>query len=488
MLLLVQQYGVAQIPDTSSSAWSGSATTRVDTCQSTWSRYGYLQEASSIVRGSGIMKVVHLQYWNPETGEYPHIFIVSRNFGDIDRAYKTYFSDPLKRFDITDMRLYNDTCYFCGNVKMDEVERGRSIANYGVIGRFPVYGMYWGTDTLFYKIVKETSRLSRLAISRAVIDNKMTTVVSAIGNRFTTNEECLIEFTHEGSSSWKMKVGGVSYPNGIIFSDLLNTGDSITLLSQFKCGDNILPGSNGYNFSHQIFLLDRFGLGGCSSSYSTPGPYYMMQYLMPLSDNCSYHLDEAPMRLFHIEDLDHKFGVAFGVRKTSVNIGGIRLFTFHNARQYDSSIYYKTGIHPIIKDVGNLNKRKYLFVISTDQSHPKGVMSSPEFGGTSPNVTLLSSSSYWINSLAQRSLGDYVYMTGHNSSGEYMLYNQYGLNFGDPTCFDKEQGLYTVFPEKRADLLVVEWFFQKEKEIEWVWAELSPVETVRDTVCQKCLP
>ena len=481
LLLSASQYVVAQVPDTSQNTWGGTDPLRADTCQSTWTGYDSVRENTSFVRGSGYYKVELIQSWNSVTGAKPHTFIITKYGSTTEKVIKTYFNLSGCEVRITDMRLFHGNCYFCGTVKypFDDVTSG-------IVGHFSVGLVYSGTGNIYVHTGTEASHLSRLAISEVNINNTTKTVVSIIGKQNHGNTECLLELTDDGSATWHMKVDRVYYPDRILFSDLLNTGDSLTLLAQFKCTNSEFPNGSNYDFSHQIFMLDRFGLGGCSTTYTPSSPYYMMQYLMALSENCSYHYSNAPMRLFHIDDLFNKFGAVFGVRKTSVSLGGMRLFTFQNARQCDSSLYYTTGIHPIIKDVGNIYKSKYLFVISSDDSNTNGVLSSPVFGGASQDVTLLRSPSYSVSSLAQRMLGNYIHITGHNSVGAFMRYEQYGLSFADPTCFNKVSRQYTVFPEKRADLLVVKWEFEEKDDFEWDRAEVFPLEPKKDTVCQKC--
>ena len=481
LLLCASQYVVAQVPDTSQNPWGGTDPLRADTCQSTWISDSSIGENTSIVRGSGYYKVELVQSWNYETGDKPHIFIITKYGNTVEKVIKTYFNLSGCDISITDMRLFHGDCYFCGTIKYPFAD-----VTCGIVGRFSVDSVYSGSGNIWVHNARETSQLSRLAISEAVINNKTTTVVSIIGKQSDGNTECMLELTYDGSGMWKKRVDKVTYPDRILFSDLLNTGDSLTLLAQFKCANQDFPNSSQYDFSHQIFLLDRFGLGGCSTSYGASSPYFMMQYLMPLGDNCSYHYSYAPMRLFHIDDLNHKFGVVYGVRKNTSSFGGMRLFFFENARECDSNLYYLTGRHPVVKDVGNLYKRNYLFVISSDDSNTNGVLSSPVIGGASHDVTLLRAPSYSLSSVAQRRLGDYIHITGHNGDANFMRYEQYGLSFADPTCFNKVSRDYTVFPRRRADLLVVRWEFGQQDVVDWKSAEVFPLEPKKVPVCQKC--
>ena len=56
--------------------------------------------------------------------------------------------------------------------------------------------------------------------------------------------------------------------DNIVFSDIMTMRDSLTLLAQYACINNNPPFSNDYDYSHQIFLLDRFSLRGCHATHS----------------------------------------------------------------------------------------------------------------------------------------------------------------------------------------------------------------------------
>ena len=335
LVLCVSHYAVAQVVDTSQITWDETDPLRLDTCQSTWTRYSPINESSSLVRGSGYYRVVLIQ----NTVDRSHTFVVTKYSDGTERAVKTYFNCNGCEVDITDMRLFQGNCYFCGTIRYHADFRTGDSYTKGIVGHFSVSLLCSGIDGIYIYVVQETSQLKRLAISRTNISNKKTTLVSIIGKQDPGGNDCMVELAYdETASTWKKRIGRVVQPSeGIVFTDLLNTGDSITLLSQYKCANQEFPNGSNYDYRHQIFLLDRFGLEGCSISCNPSYLHYMMHYVMDLNDNCSYHYDEAPMRLFHLDDLNMKFGVAFGVRKTNANLGGIRLFTFHNARQYDSS-------------------------------------------------------------------------------------------------------------------------------------------------------
>ena len=89
-------------------------------CQSVWTKYNNLTEKNSIVRSNNLYRVVYVL--EKETGYVTnrHTFIVKRVDLSSEVAFSTFFYTPLSpnvaggSVVITDMRLYGDTCYFCG--------------------------------------------------------------------------------------------------------------------------------------------------------------------------------------------------------------------------------------------------------------------------------------------------------------------------------------------------------------------------------------
>lgn len=296
-------------------------------CQSTWTSYNYLKESSSLVRSNDRNYVVHTQHKNNSTGMLEHTFIVKTSPYGAETAFSTYFNavdSTTYHVNITDMRLFEDTCYFCGTIVYTYVDWTGAYVTNGFVGRFVPQKMQNGTDSMTYHIVKEASDLSRLAISKASGYNVL---ISALGHTTKSGNACIVELTPDVTPvDWKLHLDTLEALEDVEFTDIMTVYDSLTLLSQFKCANNYPYGYSYYDNSHQVFLLDRFGANGCRASYSSYSIHYMAHYEMLIGENCSFHYNKAPMRLCHINDQYRQFGVSFGVEETNMSQGGYVCF------------------------------------------------------------------------------------------------------------------------------------------------------------------
>lgn len=461
-------------------------------CQSVWTKYNNLTEKNSIVRSNNLYRVVYVL--EKETGYVTnrHTFIVKRVDLSSEVAFSTFFYTPLSpnvaggSVVITDMRLYGDTCYFCGKVKylLNEYIGGEFVPKTnGLLGWFSIPGMLNGSGSVYFHEFDTVTQLARLAISKP---DASTLLVSAIGTQRPNLFPCIVEvkkINNVWENNWHIDC--VNNESGMFFSDIMTLRDSITLLAQYDCANDNLPGTNGYDNNHQVFLLDRYDLGGCYNMYHSVWSSTMVRYTMNPSEDYYFHYDKAPMRLFHINDLNNEFGVAFGVEKADGNSGGIRLFAFQNAWQYYSSLYYQTGLHAEIKEIGNKFKTDSLYVLTTDNTHTNGLIAALSLG-VPYDVTWLTDNSYTYNSLTQKFAGDHVDVSGHDGSYGFRLFDQDVLNLSLNSCFYKEIREYEVLPEHLGVRYDVKWEFGVIKKTGWITAEISHPQITTTTECKEC--
>ena len=87
-------------------------------CQSEWTKYNNISEINSIVRSNSYNHVVYVCEESPSPRKR-HTFFVRNNSMTPVTAFSTYFVDPCNAdlcpwVEISDMRLFESTCYFCG--------------------------------------------------------------------------------------------------------------------------------------------------------------------------------------------------------------------------------------------------------------------------------------------------------------------------------------------------------------------------------------
>ena len=426
--------------------------------------------------------VVYVREKESQTGEVRHTFIVKRYGQSQTVAFYTYFvilKNP--SVVISDMRLFEDTCYFCG--KLDYTPTGSGPGTRGFVGRFLPKEIVGDSGAVEYYIVDTTIQLTRLAISK---ENGYPLLISAIGEAYPSGRACIVELKNRGSSGWGIVLDTINNDEMLVFSDIMTIRDSLRLLVQYDCVNDNPPCSSDYDYSHQIFLLDKFKHGGCHATYYSLGTLcYMARYYLDM-DGYNFHHDRAPMRLFHINDLNKEFGVAFGVEEEEGLHGGIRLFKFHHEWEYNSSLYYRTGIHTEIKDVGNQYKSDTLYVLSKSSSNPKGMITLPSMGIGPTPVVMLSHFNHTFNSLTQKFTGNHIDISCHDNSYGLHLFDQYIYNFSFPSCFHSVLGPNVLLPGKEASSQYLVWRFTEEKPFEWETAKINKIQIETNTICEEC--
>jgi hypothetical protein len=456
-------------------------------CQSTWTSYSPLKEESSIVRSNNANHVIHTQSKDVQSGMVLHTFVIKTITSGTEKAFTTYFDAPDSTtyfVDVTDMRLFEDTCYFCGTKVYSYLHPLGGYDKHGIVGRFVIPHMLADTGSILFYEVKETLHLTRLAISRA-LGSKV--LVSAIGDVAYNGTACMVEMTPISIMQWKLLLDTLETPKHAFFTDIMTMRDSIRLLLQYKCNNNYPYGHNNYDNRHQLFMMDRFGLDGCHASYSSSGVYYMAHYDLIADGNFCFHYNKAPMRLCHLNDLDKQFGVAFGVEEMDGSHGGLRLFPFQHAWKYDSCIYYRTNKIVEIKDVGNLYKTATVILLSKDYAHSNGIVTMPELGTATHGVTRLYTSDYIMNSFTQKFVGSHIDISGRDGSSGLHVFDQDVTSLSLPSCFKITTQEYLRLNGQQAARLVAEWVFWGDDDFIWVKLnDVSKSDVIKTTVCEEC--
>lgn len=456
-------------------------------CQSTFSNYSYIGEQSSIVRSNSLNHVVHTQRKHPMTGIVEHTFLIKSLYSGTEKAFRTNFNvddSTCWSVDVTDMRLFNDACYFCGTIKYtyQNIITGEYVTH-GIIGYFVPQKLLDGPGIMQYFVVNETAHLTHLAITNT---SGSQVLVSAIGDKDQTGTACIVEAKTTTGQTWNLCLDTLETPKGVIFSDIMTVRDSIRLLMQYKCSNNSPAGSGNYDNRHQLFMMDCFDQNGCKANINSLVVHYLAHYNLAFDGNYYFHYNNAPMRLGHLNDKDKQFGVAFGVEENDGVHGGLRFFPFKNQWKYDSCIYYRMGRQTEIKEVGNLYETATLLLLSKDNQHTNGVATSPKLGSASHDVTQLYSTAYTLNSFTQKFVGDHIDISGHNTYKMLQLLDQDLTQLSSPSCFDKETFQYTPLNGQQAALLNAEWECKEIVTPTCVNLIYHEIEYTKSITCQNC--
>lgn len=447
-------------------------------------QYDTIYEDNSIVRSNDSYRVVHIEHKENATGINLHTFIIKEVPNGNETVFTTRFNaHDSTQYDvyITDMELHNGECYFCGTLYLPIMDVFNHYISLGLVGHFSPQAMSVSSGVLLFNTVNNTAMLTHLAISRGDTNHVL---ISAVGEMEGSHTACLAEVAMGPTMMWKAKINHIPSLEKIYFSDILNNFDSITLLAQFRCNNDHTPDFGDYDHNHQVFLLDRFSLAGCSHDITPSATHYMAHYSLD-NQNYKFHHNLTPMLLCNIYETN--FGVAFGVERDEMTEGGIRYFSFSNIWQFDSSIYYKTGRSPQVIDIGSLKYTNRPFFLSWDMQNRNRIVSIPDLSDPNHFVSLLSSTSHRINSLARLRSGNYIDITGHDDNSLFNLYSQDLDMLDRSSCFVKTNRNYSIFKAINKAMLVVDWKTIKfEKDFEWNIAEVTyDIKYTANTVCSK---
>ena len=457
-------------------------------CQSYWHQYNNIKEQSSIVRSDQDYRVVHTEHIDNLSGAGIHTFAILRYSSNIETYSKTSFGAIDSTYyyvNISDMEIFEDICYFCGTMTHTYIDPAYNVlAQDGIVGYFSPSSLHNGSGDVFYYRVPNTSQLTKLAISGP---GQAIAQVNAIGIMNDYKTACMVEIRETNLLEWKATLDYIPSSPKLYFSDILATHDSIILLSQLKCNNDHPHDYGDYDLNHQRFLLDKFSADGCyHDCYPSSVTHYMAHYHLSDNEPFNFHYNKAPMAL---SNLNHDyFTLAFGVKKTNSENGGIRFFFFENIWQYIGSLFYYTGKKPQVFEMINRNYTLETYILSKDNSHTKGVITSPLLTGATNTVRFINTPGPSFNSLAQKANTAYLEITGHNTAFDLNLFEQNLDSLHTTSCLSVNTVEPIVFPSKEGALFFVSWeFLYHNKEVEWKKAEIIDKGAAEsEIICKYC--
>ena len=456
-------------------------------CQSTWEHYSNINESTSHVRSDNNYRVIHSEY-DETYGVVRHTFVIQDFYTGNEAYYTTYFNSSAyggAYIHIHDMELYNGECYFCGQYVF---EYGMIPEDYydGVVGHFSPHDLMTNNNGIYFYRVPKTYTLSKLAITGS---QSFQELVSAVGVEDDQTTACLVELRHTAGQPWKAFIGHNFESPKLFFADILATADSLTLLAQIQCINNYPHSHPDYDVNHQVFVIDRASRNGFLTDYcSTSISHYMMHFLTPYTELANFHTNCCPMLLYPSNSYEDFFGVAYGVKETGSNDGGIRLFHFFDKMWYNGSIYYKTGPYAQIIDIGSLGgEDNRPFLLSRDNSHPYHLLSVPVWNA-SPIVYKYYGAPYMLNSLAQRRSQHYIDISCHGTDDMLNLFKQDVDSLHYISCFEAEVSNCTEFEKRHGALLDARWeYILDNQEFNWVDAAIVEYAAIKpEKICEKC--
>ena len=212
-----------------------------------------------------------------------------------------------------------------------------------------------------------------------------------------------------------------------------------------------------------------------------------MHFLTPYTELANFHTNCCPMLLYPSNSYEDYFGVAYGVKETGSNDGGIRLFHFFDKMWYNGSIYYKTGPYAQIIDIGSLGGEvNRPFLLSRDNSHPYHLLSVPVWNA-SPIVYKYYGAPYMLNSLAQRRSQHYIDISCHGTDDMLNLFKQDVDSLHYISCFEAEVSNCTEFEKRHGALLDARWEYILDKNVDWEDAAIVEYAAIKpEKICEKC--
>ena len=443
---------------------------------SQWIGYDTMQEQHSIVRSDQYHRVIHVQNHNATLGINYHTFIVKSYLNDMEMTFGTWLS--CNDIGISDMELYNGECYFCGSSTSTLMNSNNEYERRGIVGHFSPQAMIAGSGTIQYYEVEYTVSLRHLAVTH--YDTTMA-LISAVGE-MDNGAACIAEIAQYPSAGWRATLDYLPQVSQIMFSDILNTGTDLILLSQLKCSNPFYIGNSNYDPNHQVFLLDKFSRSGCHHDHSPSSIHYMAHYYID-NEDYSFHSNKASMLLCNLDN--GKFGVSYASNNSNNSIGAIRLFLFPDIWTYCNSLFYKTGGYSAIRDIGSLSNTNQPFILSQDQTYTKGLISVPDLNGLNGNVVFLTDNDeYSLHSLSQHRNSSYIDISGHGTGNKFHRFDQYLQSSTWSSCFEKSESPYTVYPEREGSLFAANWDFRYAHQVmSWNTAVVKTKVAISDPIC-----
>lgn len=467
-------------------------------CQSRIYEYDTVPSTHSIIRKKGNLQVIQTQSSIGEPADFTHSFVVKDDQTGLEKIFDVDFHDYNSSnpnyVDITDMEIYGGICYFCGDIIYDGGAPvigldGHIIiprfVHHGLVGRFSISDVLNAFGYVDYCIFDEVKSLTRLAVSRPN-DNNYTVVLQLIGTVGNVEDtSCVLEIQHTTSSNWTKTLDFIPTQPEIVFTDILATSWRFIMSSRVKCPDDnpASPAPTAYN--HRVFNIQEFSLYGCVHDLTYPYTIAPMQrYYIPPS-YYGWHYDEAPMSLCCVEYED--FALAFGVRDESINIGGIRLFSFWST-SHCVSYYYKTGFRVDVDEMCYHSSPARFSVLSKDHTYPNGLITVSNYDGNLPaTVKYLHSYNYRLTSLDVE-YNSKLKVSGHNTNTmDLSLFRQYVDSLHLSSCFEKSQAERSGFIDIEAEDRYPSWNYRyRDKEFEWKTIKIEARGKSPSLVCKEC--
>lgn len=394
---------------------------------------------------------------------------------------------------IKDMEIYDGVCYFCG---VKHVDYGAPVIindsiieprfkSFGFVGRFSINAILSGSREVYHYQVPQTRELNRLAISEPTAFDGLI-LISAVGTKEGNNDTaCLAELYYllnfgNRVYHWDCIVSNLSQQNVEVFADILSTESKIIMASRLKCEDDYYSESNPGN--HLKFNLYNFSLNGCYHDEISNNLLLISEYTIAQSDY-GWHLSDANMNLCRWNG--SSFFLSYGYVSDFTMQGGARIFAFNNIYSSDSSISYPLGKNTQIKDMRNKRGRGEIFLLHTDDDHPRGVTSIPYWGRSSTNsVYEIESAFSTIHSLDLHS--NIIDMVGYDNM-ILTLFRQFDAHqcYRVTTCFREWESNFEKHGKKNGVEHSRSWKHILFKDFHWIRTEIELDEPVHYRVCSQ---
>ncbi|MBR1835138.1 MAG: hypothetical protein IJ785_06500 [Bacteroidales bacterium] len=449
------------------------------------------ETTNSLVCGNSNFRVILAQYKNPAKGINLHTFIIKDYYTGTESYHTTYFNaidSTDYNINITDMEMFGGECYFCGTATYAYLESYNSpiLHSEGFIGHFSPQAVQSGSGSIVFKSLNTIRSLSQLTVTN---NPGVPTIVYATGTYGSSSQGCLLEVYNTIGSGWHYNLDIVNSTPNILFSDVIASLDSITLLATLDCQNDFAdPSSPTYDPNHQVFLIDRSSRKGFFYDYHLSSFHYMAHYYLNTDPGYNFHYNLAPLRLYLTDYYDNTFGAAFCARDVPSTMGAVRLFSFPHKMSYSKSIYYKTGKYASIVDIGTWEYGSYNpFILSADNTNTNALLTCPNWNDPNETVTFCSSQDYKLRSLAQYRNMHGIDIPCHMGADKLGLIYQ-SIDSIHISCLDNVTKHFATFPEKQAALMVVEWGFPfSNREISFGAAELiDQKEITPENLCTTC--
>jgi len=450
--------------------------------------YPSSNDTSSLICGDDNHRVILTQYHDPAMGINRHSFIIKDYFTNVESYFSTYFNSNGSNdynVSINDMVMYNGECYFCGTMTYPylELESNYLYISRGIIGHFSPQALQSLSGSIMFSTFEEARYFWHLTVTQY---QDVSALVCAVGLDRNSGQGCLLEAYNDISTGWKYNYGTIPNVPGIIFSDILASCDSITLLAQLKCQNVHGPYDPNYDINHQVFLVDRSGRRGFYHDFNSAPLHYIAHYF--LNDSYNFHESWAPMRLYNTNFFSNTFGVAFGVKDYDLNADAIRLFAFPHKMKYDKSIHYETGLYPRILDISTNAYGSYSpCILSNDNTFSKSVLSVPLWSNLNSTVPMRHLTDCTLQSLTQHRSQNAVDISSESVDQNLNLIYQ-NIDSIHISCLNKITKHYLAHPEKKGTMLVANWDFKiKEQYFTFNVAEIIEHKEINgNEICKTC--